>query len=162
MSHLDDCREKMRQLLAESESVEVSYHRARELYEALNSGKDVDLSGIGMALAFDGGESIPIPLTTDRDELTEKIAQAVNFLGRAVVTTWDEIYTTAGLAKQYCDRAQAEQPDEPPVQQPPVDQTGSSPPVAPPQASPGQASAAPVAGAQPKLTPVRTEPVGGS
>lgn len=162
MSHLDDCRAKMSQLLAEAERVEVSYRQARELYEALSSGKDVDLSGIGMALVFDGGEGIPIPITTDRAELTEKIAQAVNFLGRAVVTTWDEIYTTAGLAKQHCDQAQAEQPDEPPVQQPPVDQTGALPPATPPQVSPGQAPAAPAAVAQPRPTPVRTEPVGGS
>lgn len=160
MSHLDACRAKMGQLLAEAERVEASYHQARELYEALSDGKDVDLSGIGMSLVFADGEGVPIPLTPDRAELTEKIAQAVNFLGRAVVTTWDEIYTTAGLAKQHCDQAAAGQPDEPPVQQPLADQPGTPPPATPPQASPGQAPAAPAAVAQPRSTPVRTEPVG--
>ncbi len=162
MSHLDDCRVKMGQLLAESERVEVSYRQARELYEALNSGDPVDLSGIGMALVFNGGEGIPIPITTDRAELTEKVAQAVNFLGSAVVTTWAEIFATAAAAKQHCDQAAAVgQADESPMQQPPVDQTGTSPPATPPQASPGQAPAAPAAVAQPGPTPVRTEPVGG-
>jgi hypothetical protein len=162
MSHLDDCRAKLGQLLVEAERVEVSYRQARTLYESLESGQPVDLSGLGMNLVFEGGEGIPIPMTTDRAELAEKVAEAVNFLGRAVVTTWDEIHTTAVLAKQHCDQAAATGQQVEAPSQPTAPQPGSPPPIAPPQAAAEQAPAAPAAAPQPRLTPVRTEPVGGS
>jgi len=161
MARLDDCQQKMIGLLEQISSVNGSYQHARQLYTNLEQNPQADVSGLGLALCFDGGQQIPVPLTENREELLQQVADAANFLGSDLIRLWNEVYAVAAEAKQHCDQAQQPQPAQPPepAPNPMMGQPGDAPVAHVPQSPPGQP---PQQTPATRLTPVQTTPVGGS
>ncbi len=154
MSVLMDARGKLLQLIQEIEKTDKSYVHARSLFEQLEQGQDVDMSGLGMNIVFDGGSAIPVPLPDNREQMIEHAERAANFLGSELVRLWDEVYKTATEAKNYCDNAAAQAAQA--QQQPPPQTTPVQPQQPPPQQQPQQP---PQQQTQPRVHQVTT-PVG--
>lgn len=105
MSKLRDCNGKINQLLQAADSADNSYQYALRLYRALESGQDVDLSGLGMKLTFEDGTEVPVPMTGDHAHILAAVEQSVTFLASETIRLWGEIYRVAGEANKHCAEA---------------------------------------------------------
>lgn len=108
MSKLIEYRERLRLQLAGLEKAEEAYGLAKSLHEHLQAQKDgATVQGVGLSLTLANGNTLPVPLPTDANQVMELVLDALSFASQEVLRCWEAIYATGVDAKRHCDEARA-------------------------------------------------------
>jgi hypothetical protein len=106
MSKLEEFSKELRAALDGLDQAMESYRIAREVYTGLSSQVNKSTQGLGLALTFENGFQLPVPLPGGAT-LSSMVGSATVMLSGNIINFVNQIATLGHEAKQHCDAQQA-------------------------------------------------------
>lgn len=108
MAKLDEYAAQLHTAMQEIDAATTQYRAVKTVVDQLHDDSPAlsNMEGVGLALHFNQSDlAIPVPLPTDKAQLTDMLESAQDFLGNAVLVAWQHAAEAAQKGAAHCQEA---------------------------------------------------------